>query len=545
MPEPSLTELASAGQSMEVIPTIGVNNQQDMVRTLNQQAQFKAQNDWNKYLNFQKNLGDFYQNVAEVEKLDVMDEDRPELQKDAAELYKKALENPGAFSGRNPDIFGELESMRGGLLAKATESKQNNLFDKANRQFLAQNNDLNNEDNKKAVEQFRTLPLGSRKAYTLDITPVFDANTFSEGLKAKLTQTSKVPSLIGGLDENGKSTPGDAYIRDTTTETIPYQQFKSQWNNAYGFQDDKNGQPIRKWANKQYETLPDDVKKKISPEQFWDKVGDNFYGSTKDEKGNIKDIITKTEGEIKANPNYLKQQTIEQQERDLKERKRHNKVMEAIGWTKANDADDEEEDTATGIILEIGDKINAAMTPENRHEVYEGGTKGSNRVVYDLSDPEVLKMFGTIDKDGKTANAPDVIRIDEKTGNQELVYYQKEEDNDGNLVPKLNKTGGYMIKDTKPINQRTWARLNVKSAVGAAKQAKVNEKVQEAITKNGGVVGLAKKIKSADGGGDVEVTKTITEYSPAEQSGIQAVMKANGVSEAEAIQALIKAGKLK
>ena len=87
MPEPSLGELANAAQSQEAIPTIAVNDQQNMVRTLNQQAQFKAQNDWNKYQSFLKERADTLANLGEIEKMDIMNEDRPELQKDAVKIY--------------------------------------------------------------------------------------------------------------------------------------------------------------------------------------------------------------------------------------------------------------------------------------------------------------------------------------------------------------------------------------------------------------------------------------------------------------------------
>lgn len=538
MPEPSLGELASAGQSIEAVPTIAVNNQQDMVRNLNQQAQFKAQNDWNKYLNFQKNLGDFYQNADEVAKLDVMDEDREALQKDTAEVLKKALENPDAFSGRNPAIYGELRSMASGLMSKATESKQNNLFDKSNRQFLAQNNDLNNDDNKAVVEQFRAQPLGSRKAYTLSVTPVFDANAFSEGLKSKLTKTEKVPSLIGGLDEKGNAIPGDKYMRETTTETVPYQQFKTQWNNAYGFQDDKNGQPIKKWADKQYESLPEDIKKKVSKEQFWDKVGDNFYGSTKDEKGNIKDIIKKTEGEIKANPNYLGEEKLKVSKDELSERTRHNKAMEGLGWQKIKSGNAEDDEEAQGVITEISDVIENATRPENLKFVVDA--KGNRQQMGTMSDPELIKKYTTLDKEGKTTNPPDDALIDRTSGQAMIVYYKRNEDGEIEKSPQ----GANIIAKSIPVNTSTWVSSVVGRNESTKNKGKVNNTVQKFYDKLGGVYQGSRKLNQAkakqDEGGskEVQVTKTVVDYSPEIQTGIKSFMKANKLTEEQAIKIL-------
>lgn len=542
---PSLGELASAGQSMTPIATTAVTDQRDLVRNLNENARFKAENDWRKYQDFQQRLGGLYQNLGEIEKMEVMDEDKAELQKDAAELYRKIAENPKAFT---TDMKGwaELNQAYGALASKATESKQNNLFDKANRQFVLQNNDLNSDENKQLIDSYRKMPLGSRQAYNLSLQPVFDANTFANTLKTQIEKdySPQMTTTQVGFDETtGKPVEGgEGYLREKTVTQIPYKDFITRWDSSLGMLSDKNNQPVKNWAKKQYDTLPADVKQKVSLEQFWSKIGQNLYGSSADEKGNIKDIINVTKDEVKADPNYLKKQTIAQQERDLTERTRHNKAMEAIGWKRAEKDEQEDDDAAQGIVMEISDTINDAMRPENRHEVYEGGAKGNNRVVYDLNDPEVLKKFATLDKDGKTIVQPDVLRIDEKTGNPELVYFEKDDDNNN----VKNKTGGFQIKDTKPINERTWSRLKVGVAESAKNKGKVNEKVQSIITKNGGVLNIAKKIKDAEQKQEQDKVppKGINDYAPDVRAGILKVMEKNNISEKEAIEALRKAGKI-
>ncbi len=274
---PQLGELAAAGQSQAPVATIAQTDSSQLIQTLNQNARFKAQNDWNKYLNFQSNLKDAYANVAAVEQMEVMGRDKEELQKDAAQLYNFIAKNPDAFSGRDPQLTGEMQAMYGNLVSKATLSKQDNLFDKANRAYLVQNNELNTDENKQLIEGFAETPLGTRKAYTLSLEPIFDAGTFSETLKTNIgKQYSPIQQTAPtNFDPaTGKYTPGEDYIRTTETVTIPFKDYMDRWNASLSMQTDKNNQPVRKWAEKQYNTLPEDVKQKVSMEDFWSKIGE-------------------------------------------------------------------------------------------------------------------------------------------------------------------------------------------------------------------------------------------------------------------------------
>lgn len=531
MAEPSLTELASAGQSVEAIPTIAVNNQQEMVRTLNQQAQFKAQNDWNKYLNFQKNLGDFYSNVAEVEKLEVMDEDRAELQKDTTELLKMALENPGAFSGRNPEIFGKLQSMYGGVLSKATESKQNNLFDKANRQYIAQNNELNTDENKAIIDQNKAKPLGSRSTYSLNMPTLFDAEALSKGLM----ESPQVKQSFA----KSEVTPDEKFIKETTGTKYDRNAFLSGWSNALNAKDDKYGHSVKKWAEDRFKQLPADVHTKIgSVEKFWDKLGEMSFASGKD----IEQI---TKEDLQANANYLKKDKLDLDKLELNEKIRHDKAIEGLGWEKLkfDNADDDEQ--AKGVIIEIDRAIADATRPENLKFVVD--PNGNRQQYGTMSDPELLKKYANIDKDGKTTNAPDDELID-RTSGQILLAYYKRDDND-EIVK--DKQGAKVIERSVPINTSTWVSSVVGRNESTKNKGKVNNNVQKFYDNLGGIYKGARQINQAREKQDAAQqsanapVKAITDYSPKEQEGIQAVMQKNKISEADAIQALIQAGRLK
>lgn len=333
---PSLGELASAGQSEAPVATIAPTSSSELIQTLNQNARFKAQNDWNKYLNFQSNLKDAYANTAAVEQMDVLSADKPELQQDAAKLYSFIAKNPDAFSGKNQQLAGEMQAMYGNLLSKATLSKQDNLFDKANRTYLVQNNELNTDENKKKIDSFaQEQPLGSRKAYNLDLQPIFDANAFSNTLKDQVgaQYSPQTATEITGYDPiNKKYIPGEEYIHTTETKTIPYKDYIDKWNASLSLQSDKNNQPIKNWAVKQYDTLPEDVKKNVSLPDFWQKIGDKLYGSETDDKGQIKDIVKTTKDEIKENTGYGKREKLDLDKKELEEKSKHNRELEALGW---------------------------------------------------------------------------------------------------------------------------------------------------------------------------------------------------------------------
>ena len=332
---PSLGELANAGESAAPVATIAPTSSSELIQTLNQNARFKAQNDWNKYLNFQSNLKDAYANTAAIEQMDVLSTDKPELQQDAAKLYSFIAKNPDAFSGKNQQLAGELQAMYGNLLSKATLSKQDNLFDKANRSYVVQNNELNTDENKKLIDSYAEQPLGSRKAYNLSLQPIFDANAFSNTLKDQVgaQYSPQTATEITGYDPiNKKYIPGEEYIHTTETKTIPYKDYIDKWNASLSLQADKNNQPIKNWATKQYDTLPEDVKKNVSLQDFWQKIGDKLYGSETDDKGQIKDIVKTTKDEIKENTGFGKREKLDLDKKELEEKSKHNRALEALGW---------------------------------------------------------------------------------------------------------------------------------------------------------------------------------------------------------------------
>jgi len=545
--EPSLGELASAGQSMTPVADTAVTSQTELVRNLTQAAQFKAENDWRKYNDFQKRLGDFYQNQHDVEKLDVMDEDKEDLQKDAAKLYEQIANNPGAFSGRNPQAWAEVNKTYGNLLSRATQSKQDNLFDKANRKYVVDNNELNTDENKSIIEGYKKAPLGSRQAYTLSLQPVFDANSYAETLKGQVEKQyspEQQTTMVGFDQATGKPIPGQGYLRETTTSKIPFQDYIGKWNASLNMQTDKNNQPIKGWAKKQYDTLPADRKDPKSDsyvpfEKFWEDIGTNLYGSTKDDKGKVKDIIKTTKDEVKADPNYLKDKTLAQQDKSLDETRRHNKAMEGLGWERIKSGNEEDDSQAQGAIIEIGDVVANATRPENLKFVID--TKGNRQQLGTVSDPDLIKKYTTLDKDGKSTNPPDDVLIDRTSGQMSLIYYKKNDEGEIQKSPQ----GAEIIQKSLPVNTSTWVSAVVGRNEGTKNKGKVINTVQKFYDKLGGVYQGARKLNESQNKQDAannsqQPEKGILDYAPNIQKGIKAFMDANPniKTEAEAIKLL-------
>lgn len=482
MAEPSLGELASAGQSQEAIPTIAVNNQQEMVRTLNQQAQFKAENDWRKYQSFLKERSETLSNLAEIQKMDVMNEDRPELQKDAAKMYQEILENPGAFIGKNPAKFDEIQGMYGGLLAKATQSKQFNSFDLANRKYLAENPELNTEDNKQKIDQERKKPLDVRTPYTLNLPTVMDVDAYTTGImNSPSVKTDYATSEV---------TPDNQFIVEQSGQKYSRENFLDKWMGGLDVKSDKYGHSISNYVQQQYKKLPDDVKERIpgktddeKARNFWKAQGEAAFGSKTD-------IISDKKEHRTGNPGYLDKEKLAEEKVKNANTASHQKAMEAIGWARIKSGNAEDDDEAVGVVNELTDIINFADTPENTHTHVD--ENGKSHEVIELADPDLLKKFSTIQKDGKLTKTPDMVRMDKETGQLNLVYLQK---NKKTGIPVTNKTGGYQILESKPINARTWAATVVGRNESAKNKGKVNNMVQDVITKNGGLYNLAKKMK--------------------------------------------------
>lgn len=488
MPEPSLGELASAGQSQEAVPNVAVNNQQEMVRTLNQQAQFKAENDWRKYQSFLKERSDTLQNLSEIQKMEVMNEDKPELQQDAVAMYRQILDNPGAFAGKDPDKYAEIQSMYGGLLSKATQSRQDNYFDKENRKYVATNNELNTDENKNIIESNRAQPLGSRKPYTLNLPPVLDIDAYTKGImdsssvKTDFATSEVTPDNQFIIEKNGTKYNRDSFLRN--------------WMGGLDVKTDKYGHSVSTYVKGQYDKLSDENKAQLpgktdeeKARNFWKMQGERVFGSDKDIESDKKENRT-------GNPGYKKADELDLKKSEADEKVRHDKAIESLGWDKIRSGDKEDDDQAQGSIIEISDVIENATRPENIKFVVD--PNGKRQQYGTFTDPELLKKYTTLDKKGKTTIPADEVLVD-RTSGQLLLGYYKRKNGDIERTPDKGTgdkkvPGAAVLEKTIPINTSSWVSAVVGRNESAKNKGKVINTVQKFFDKNGGVYQGARKL---------------------------------------------------
>lgn len=465
MAEPSLGEISN----MRVDPELGsgqpavVFDNTALVNNLTNAANQKAQYDWQKYNLFQKNMADVYKNLGDISQYETAQEDKPALRTELASIYKDIAKNPEIFAGRNAAAMADVQQRLAGVTQKSVQSKQDKIYDFAHRQYLAQNPELNTDENKAKIDSYLKSPLGQRQQYNLDIAPVVDIDALAMEINKSIAEKHDETKLIGGRDEKGNLLKGDTFILPSSRTVYNPNKFMDKWMGAYDYSLDKRGNTLRQFVDRAYAKAD----KNVFPtsRSFWEAMGRNKIG---------KEEIN--EGEFKANP-----QAFKFAELGL------DKQRVAQGWESLNlrkkeleDKTEGEQASAFGIISEMAGIVNASDKPENRVKVVD--ENGKSKFVFELSDPTLLQSFGNIDKDGKTTNVPDATRYNKDADEIELVYFQK--DDEGNL--KRNKEGGHFVDRTVKLNPRTWAADKIKRSYNGQASGKVYKLVQDVITKNGG-----------------------------------------------------------
>jgi len=494
MAAPSLGEILSVRPEPNVAtgtPAVVIDNSRT-VDLLNQNARFKAQNDWNKYLNFQNNFKESLKDLSTIQGLETLSEDKPALKQKATEIYDVILKNPDAFSGKNPQAYAQIEKAVGELYATSTASKQDNAYDLAHREYINRNPELNTDENKSTIDSFRKAPLGKRTPYLLNMPTIFDTGKYSQdALVNSTTPFAGQPQLVGA---NGE--PGDQFIREFSGKKLSKNQFLDYWNGGLDIQTDKFGHSIKGAVVDMFKQLPSQQQSQYKDyKDWWAKQGEAKFNSLPGEPdaNGIKTIIEKDD--YQANPNY-----VNPQELALK------KATVAQGWArigldkakldKENDADVVGADSVIREAVSIIDK-GSPVTVED----YDG--KGGKKQMVEVAEPTLLQTFGNIDKDGKTTNVPDVVQYDKDKGQLNLIYYQKDENGS---IKKVN--GKRQVVDRKPLDERTWLKTIAKRSNPNKDLGTVNSLVDQVLTKSGNSLFKVSELYKGNTPEAVEVTLT-------------------------------------
>lgn len=457
MAEPTLSEIVNipANSSLATGNPGVVFDQRELVRNLNQAAQFKADNDLKKYQFFVNNLKDVYKDAGEIASMDVMTEDQPYLKKQASQIFADILKDPQSIYSP------KLQQKLGSLKSEATESKQNKLFDLAHRQFINQNAELNTDSNKQKIEEFRALPLGQRKAYSLDMPTLFDYEGYRNNILTHPTvKTAFAQSSIS---------PDNQFIKEVSGNKYDRKKFIGAWNAGLNTQQDKYGHSIRGAAQQMFNQLSDSDKqywnKNGGLEGFWDYTGQLAFGGDKDVLETVKENVS-------ANPGYLEKQKLGL-----------GWANYALGKERLHKSDNEDVLGANSVLKEAASIISKGVPVVSKNWNDTGKTK----TVSEIADPTVLQTFATLDKDGNIVNRPDVVQYDKDTDELNLIYYQKEKDEYGKFTGAIKMAKGNRLVDrVVPINSRTWLKQKVKQTFPNKDIGGVNNIVETAFEKSGG-----------------------------------------------------------
>lgn len=479
MAEPSLSEItninadASLGGG-ELRPLI---DNSKLVDNLNQSARYHAENTWRKYSQFLQNKQELFKNISDIQGLETAQQDRDLLKGQAADILGDILKDPSVVTGGHG--YSELQGKIAKFKSDAMTSKQDKVDDEANARFMAANPELMSEDNRAMRENFWKAPLGARKPVLLKMPTIFDEKTAVEGLIKGATTESK--QIVG---KDGK--PGEGYIANIVE--IDPEKVKTGWNMIVkGGQQDKNAHDLVESVRERYGKLPERERAKYDAEggieKFWADRGDQYL------KAYFPDGKFRYIKDIDADPNYLGQKRIDQDEKELKERAANDRANRAIEWEKIGLRREELKKASAGAESSAMSVLNEAagvLKDAERVPAYNPATK-KNGFELKISDPTLLQKFANVDKDGKTTNVADYTLFDETTEQPVLVYLRR--DKFGKPIP------GSHDREI-PIDKRLWLKTIAANTAKGDNLDETNVLIDKALTANGGkLIDLINKLK--------------------------------------------------
>ena len=489
---PSLSELTHIPDDPALgggVPTPVIDNSH-VVDQLNQNARFRAQNVWNKYQQFLQNKTDLFKDIGRIQEYDTLPEDKPILQKQAADIMTDILKDPTAAIGGKG--YAELQGKIAKFRSDSMLSKQNNLDTTADKLFLERNPELQTDENMKALSNYRSANLGQRKTVQLQLPTVFDEKSAFEGL---LKSTTQPYTEVVGAD--GK--PGKGYI-ESGNEVNPT-SLLSGWQLALQGQKDKYGHSILKAVKDNFDALPDDQKKQYEEgsDNEMDAIKKYFmdrgqqYLNAYFPKGSY-DLTPQGTyrfgKKLNADPNYLKDQKLDLDKQKLNEKASYDRANLAVKWAnyglgkkKLERQDTEDLGDASNTIDEATSIINKGV-PVKIYNTHTGTTEDALRI----ADPTLLESFKKINNDG-SESIPSAVNFYPSTNQLSLVYGEQ------------NKTAGLGTTDSPtkeiPLDQRTWLKHIARRSFPNKNIGTVNNLVNEALKANGNsLYEMAQKSKS-------------------------------------------------
>jgi len=296
--EPTLGEIDGGRIDPEIAtgqPAVVYDNSQ-LLNSINQNAQIKAQSDWNKYKQF---LGDYetrLKNQQEIADKEVSEADREYLKKKSIELFKDVADDP--YKIYSPEFNSKLS----GLRAEATASKQDRDFAEKNMQFMLSNPDVwGTDENKKMVLDYlnnQTLEKGGRKPFTLNQADNVDYMAYFNALKEG-TKSNRIENVLGK----------DGVMYNREFARYDKDKYLDKVRLSY-----ESNPKIKTKAEKDYNSLPPDIKGQFKDAgDYWNQFGAKHFLEGDEQEKMISEKLA-------ATPNYLDKERLGLQEREFKHR---------------------------------------------------------------------------------------------------------------------------------------------------------------------------------------------------------------------------------
>lgn len=442
MPEVSLSELTNVKPEATVNPGV-ILDSRDAVHQLNQSAQFNAEMKQKKYAQQMEMLSGIYQDLGAIQNTPVMQQDRPVLNKMMGEVLSKIAEDPRkALGGAG---FADIQKTLGELRTLSTTSKQDNIYNDAHNKILEADPEFATSSNKEKVAQFNSAPVGQRQKFLLETPVKFDP----EAAMGKILQQKQVAVPYADVGFDG---PHNEWMNRTTGTTYRRDSALGLWNQGYETGTDENNQPIKKWANEQFERIskdPAQLQKFGNPksaEEFYQNLGQMMYGSKED-------IVGEKTSTRTANPYTM-----------LGARQNNALYMEAIkegnreklAAVRANLRLQGAPENANFLVRQYANLL--GNTTGEKNSVDTGGGKYETEDVVDVPSnilknyaearKETLKEGHSTDPITETivqGNQPDLITRT-KDGNLRLTFYQHYAKSD--KIPKGKHVGDVVTTST-------------------------------------------------------------------------------------------------
>lgn len=453
MPDaPSLSEIANIRTDSELGggESVPIIDNSKVVENLNNAARFHAEQVAQKYDKFLQNKKDLYANIGDIQGLETLPEDKPELQKQMADVLEQIGKDPSVITGGKG--FSEVQAKMAKFKSDSMRSKQRFLEDKSNRALFDKTPEMDTPENRKKVKDYIDGGLDA-KMPILDTPTIMDERSVFEKTLKDATEPYSQPTV-------GKD--GMHYI-ESGQEFNP-KTFSAQWD-LVGGQTDKNNKLLSGAIKYNYDHLPTSEKEKYESDgggglkQYW-KDRSQLYLDAHLPKGSYE---ATPQGNYrfgksnKVDTEYLTEQRLEQQEKHQDETERQGRERISAEWANINLRSrdfnklhgEDKQDTRTVIGSVVDDFSNAQNVSEPTGEKDAQGNPVMKNMMR-ITDLPFLKSIGLISKEGRVSGA-----IDYDPENDQLIVQKY--DSDGNVT------------QSNHISSDLWLNSKIKNFTGEKK----------------------------------------------------------------------------